>query len=132
MSITLPTALVVLSLNEFTKAPLHVFDYELPIIEAIFGAQEDGEWQLVEEGEVSLDEFDAASAYEGLKARWGSYEGDGYALRSIYRDPRDFAKKVGADAPTDERLRSRALIVDGSKDAAPAKAGKAKKEPAAQ
>lgn len=132
MAITLPIALVVIELSEYTKAPVHVFDYELPIIEAIFGSQDDGLWQLVEEGEIVLDEFDSATAYEGVKARWGKYEGESFDLRSVYRDARDFARKIGADEPTDARLRSRALIVDNTKAPAAAKAGKAKKEAAAQ
>lgn len=125
MSVTLPNALVVVSLSQTTKAPLHVFDYELPILEAIFGPQEDGEWHVVEEGEQEVEEFDAATAYEGLKSRWGAYEGENYKLRAIYRDPNDFANKIGADAPSEERTRSRALIVDSTKTKKPAAAKKA-------
>lgn len=85
MDITVVTAIVDHSAH--VKIPVSVFEYELPVIEEIFGSE-----NVLVTGDkvVSVDRFNAADAHATLLRKYRQNEQE---VRNVYRGPKSLAKE---------------------------------------
>lgn len=85
MDITIVTAIIDHSAH--VKIPVSVFEYELPVIEEIFGQEN---IQVTGQKVVSIDRFNAADAHAALMRKYAQNQD---AVRTIYRGPKSLAKE---------------------------------------
>lgn len=112
------TSTVTVNLSATATIPTTVFDYEIPVLEAIHGELDTELIRRVDQGAIELDIEDPAELYSALQQKYARKGGD--VVRSVYPNRRAFEKAL---------LES----VDDDEDEKPAKAkrrGKAKPEDA--
>ncbi len=85
MEITIITAIVDHSAH--VKIPVSVFEYELPVLEEIFGQEN---IQVTGEKTVTVDRFNAADAHAALIRKYRQNEAE---VRAVYRGPKSLAKE---------------------------------------
>ncbi len=87
--------LVLIDRDATTKLPATIFDYELPILEDLYGEEQ---VFVVEDEtkEVEVENFDLSAAFDGLVAKYKrTAEGD-TARRRYFSKARDLEKKLGS------------------------------------
>ncbi len=85
MEITIITAIVDHSAH--VKIPVSVFEYELPVLEEIFGQEN---IQVTGEKTITVDRFNAADAHAALIRKYRQNEAE---VRAVYRGPKSLAKE---------------------------------------
>jgi hypothetical protein len=85
MDITVITAIIDHSAH--VKIPVSVFEYELPVIEEIFGQEN---VQVTGEKVVSVDRFNAADAHAAMIRKYRQNEAE---VRAVYRGPKSLARE---------------------------------------
>ena len=120
---TIQSLVVVIDRDASTKLPTTIFDYELPYLDVIYG---EDHYEIVQEDEVDVPNFDVLEAYEGMRQKYKRHENEFDDVRNVYPDVRAFAKAIGLPAPDAKSVRARSVVVDHRKPAAkaPAKPGK--------
>lgn len=85
MDIAVVTAIVDHSAH--VKIPVTVFEYELPVLEEIFGQEN---IQVTGEKTITVDRFNAADAHAALIRKYRQNEAE---VRAVYRGPKSLAKE---------------------------------------
>lgn len=112
-ALTLTFVLVLIERDSSTKIPAEVPEYELDIIERIYG---EDMIEVVERNERSVESFDAETALNALRNKYEKFEG---IVDAVFPSARAFARATGAELGerSDVRREPQSLVVDHSKKA---------------
>lgn len=106
---TLTSMVVLLDRDANTSLPATVFDYELPLLDIIYG---EDHYEVISEESIEIEDFDVVEAYEGLRRKYQQHEAEFPDLRSVYPSAKAFGKAIGIAAPDNERRQPRSSVVN--------------------
>lgn len=127
-TITLTQLVVIIDRDASTKLPATIFDYELPILQKIYGEDEIAEYS---EEDVEVTAMSANEAHEALRRKYAQHIDD---VLSVYPRPAALAKASGLEV-IDEGNRGKlaqSTATDHKKEAAKKTAAKPAKKTAAK
>ncbi|MDQ7996065.1 MAG: hypothetical protein AAGC76_09440 [Luteibacter sp.] len=128
-TITLNQLTVIIDRGADLKLPTMIYEYELPIIERIYGEEL---VSIADEEEVEVPAFTANEAYEVLRTKYGPKHLED--VLAVYPRPATLGKQSGleVEADTTKGKRPQALVTDHKKEAAKKTAATAAKKTAAK
>jgi pyruvate/2-oxoglutarate dehydrogenase complex dihydrolipoamide acyltransferase (E2) component len=120
--------IVLIDRDAGTKLPATIFDYELPVLQEIYGEEQIAE---VEEDLVEVDAFTANDAFDALRRKYAQHMD---AVLRAYPRVQNLAKSSGLKyvADQDNGKLKQSQITDHSKTPTPKKTAAAKKTAASK
>ncbi len=91
-TIILKSVTAIIDRDAHTKLPATVFEYELPILELLYGEEQVA---VVAEEDVEVQSFSANEAFDALRRKYSPQNLD--AVTRIYAGPKALARAAGLD-----------------------------------
>lgn len=119
---TLKQVLATVDISATLKPAVTVFEYELPVLDAIHGSENETVLTIVSSKDVDVGDLNAAEAFNTLLRKYPAYQD---VVRSVYRNAKVLARETGlpyeqGDDTTAKPMESQFVVHEPAEDVAAA------------